>query len=111
MSTDHKPVVIKTRGKGLLCSLPAEIDGIDSNNPWKVLLEISMEEEVRLQTSTSYENEQHVKELDVKAIQAIHNRWCHPSETKMSQIVKHYKGKGFPPGFMWGLCKFKCKIC
>jgi len=47
MSADHKPVVLETRGKGL-CSLLAEIDGVDSNNPWKVLLEIPMEEEVRL---------------------------------------------------------------
>mmetsp|Transcript_30033 Transcript_30033/g.61845 ORF Transcript_30033/g.61845 Transcript_30033/m.61845 type:complete len:121 (-) Transcript_30033:235-597(-) len=47
MSADHKPVVIETRGKGLR-SLPADIDGVDSNNPWKVLLEIPMEEEVRL---------------------------------------------------------------
>eukprot|EP00961_Rhodomonas_salina_P121495 1635437-Rhodomonas_salina.3 len=44
-------------------------------------------------------------------MQLIHDRWGHPSNSKMEQIVRYYKRKGFPPGFLAALKKFKCKIC
>ena len=91
--------------------LKTEIEGVDPNNQCRVLLDIPMEEETRLRSSAEQDDVKRVVELDTTAVQAIHDRWGHPSETKMAQIVKYYKEKGFPPGFMKALRHFKCKIC
>eukprot|EP00961_Rhodomonas_salina_P090402 1216435-Rhodomonas_salina.1 len=44
-------------------------------------------------------------------MQLIHDKWGHPSTSKMERIVWYYKCCGFPKGFLAALKKFKCKVC
>eukprot|EP00961_Rhodomonas_salina_P031097 418670-Rhodomonas_salina.1 len=44
-------------------------------------------------------------------MQLIHNRWGHPSNSKMEQTVLFYKRKGFQPSFLKALKHFCCKVC
>ena len=94
-----------------LKALPAGLDGVDPDNPCKELLNIVSEEETNLSNSKKPEDQATVIKLDTKADQAIHDCWCHPCETKMIHIIKYYKGKGFPTGFLKALRNFTCKIC
>ena len=94
-----------------LQNLPKEYCGVNPNKPWKALLNVDMDEEESLRQSTAPVDVAQVITLDEQAVQALHDKWCHPCESKMTQIVKFYKGKGFPTGFMTALRKFHCRIC
>lgn len=107
------PTVTKEKARDImhahyLKSLPEEYMGVAPNNPWEVLLDINMDEEETLRQSQVPVDVERARELDEKAVQTLHGRWCHPCESKITQIVKYYKGKGFPTGFMKALRKFHC---
>eukprot|EP00961_Rhodomonas_salina_P081696 1098203-Rhodomonas_salina.1 len=83
-----------------------------NTNPYCTLLELAYEIEPERE-STSPADIEHVKEIDKKLMQLIHDKWGHPSnsESKMERIVRYYKRRGFPKGFLDALKKFKCKVC
>eukprot|EP00961_Rhodomonas_salina_P168822 2275003-Rhodomonas_salina.1 len=43
-------------------------------------------------------------------MQMIHDKWGHPSNTKMERIVRYYKCRGFPPGFLRALHHFNFEV-
>ena len=51
-----------------LRALPVELEGVDSNNPWKALLDIPEEDERALCESTKPADETKVTELDQAAV-------------------------------------------
>jgi ribA/ribD-fused uncharacterized protein len=44
-------------------------------------------------------------------IQLVHDKWQHPSNSKMETIFRYYKGKGFPANFLALLRRFRCRTC
>eukprot|EP00961_Rhodomonas_salina_P063146 848464-Rhodomonas_salina.1 len=91
-------------------SLKAKIS--DANPYTEALLDMAEEVEPKRE-SVFPSNLKAVEEVDQKMMQVIHDKWGHPSNSKMERIVQYYKRtrKGFPPCFLKALRKFKCKSC
>eukprot|EP00961_Rhodomonas_salina_P288024 3891531-Rhodomonas_salina.1 len=83
---------------------------VADTNPYSALLELEYETEPDSQSTEPLDIEK-VSAVDKKIMQMIHDKWGHPSNTKMEWIVSYYKCRGFPPGFLQALCHFKCKVC
>eukprot|EP00961_Rhodomonas_salina_P283546 3832262-Rhodomonas_salina.1 len=83
---------------------------VSDNNQYKELLDLAAEAEPKRE-STALADVSALEEVDQCIMQRIHNRWGHPSNSKMEQIVRFYKRKGFPPGFLKALKHFCCKVC
>ena len=84
--------------------------GISPDNLYRILLNKARKVEP-LRKSQVPEDIEKVEELDQQTMKLIHNHWCHPLNSKMEMIVRWYKRKEFPNGFLKALKKFKCKIC
>eukprot|EP00961_Rhodomonas_salina_P269636 3642785-Rhodomonas_salina.1 len=80
------------------------------NNPYKELLDLAEEAEPKRE-STAQVDMSMLEEVDQRIMQLIQNRWGHQSNSKMEQIVRFYKHKGFPPSFLKALKHFRCKVC
>eukprot|EP00961_Rhodomonas_salina_P294638 3934754-Rhodomonas_salina.1 len=83
---------------------------VADTNPYRALLELAYETEPDRQSTDPVDIEK-VSTIDKKIMQMIHDKWGHPSNTKMERIVRYYKRRGFPPGFLRALRHFKCKVC
>lgn len=93
-----------------LKTLSATTSHVSATNPWQHLLDTALAVEP-LRDSPDPVDVAMVTEVDRRAIQHLHNKWCHPSNTKMEEIYKYYRQKGFPKGFLEALKTFRCKIC
>eukprot|EP00961_Rhodomonas_salina_P062348 836867-Rhodomonas_salina.1 len=91
-------------------SLKGSSTRVADTNPYCALLELAYETEPDSQSTDPVDIE-NVSAINKKIVQMIHDKWGHPSNTKMEQIVRYYKHRGFPPGFLRVLCHFKCKVC
>eukprot|EP00961_Rhodomonas_salina_P174581 2354896-Rhodomonas_salina.1 len=80
------------------------------SNPYKALLDLVAEAEQQCESTVPADMSK-VEEVDTHIMQLIHNSWGHPSNSKMEQIVRFYKRKGFLPGFLKTLKHFQCKVC
>eukprot|EP00961_Rhodomonas_salina_P201006 2711476-Rhodomonas_salina.1 len=66
------------------------------SNPYKELLGLAAEAEPKRDSSAPVDLSK-LEEVDQCIMQLIHNRWGHPLNSTMEQIVRFYKRKGFPP--------------
>jgi len=48
---------------------------------------------------------------DETMMQALHNKWGHPSNSKFVQIYRAQNRVGFPTNFLALLNRFCCKVC
>eukprot|EP00961_Rhodomonas_salina_P245022 3311098-Rhodomonas_salina.1 len=95
-----------------LSALSAEMSGISDTNQHRVLLDPSLANDIEpVRESTQPTDMERVAKITQEIMQLLHDRWSHPSSTKMEQIVLYYKSRGFPPGFLKELKHFKCKVC
>ena len=61
-------------------------------------------------TQTAY-NRRPLSPEDETMMQALHDKWCHPSNSKFIQIYKSQHRVGFPTNFLALLNRFRCKVC
>eukprot|EP00961_Rhodomonas_salina_P249976 3378747-Rhodomonas_salina.1 len=93
-----------------IAGLTAETSGISYENPYRVLLDLANKVEP-IRELTQPTDMEHVVKITQDIMQLLHDRWSHPSNSKMEQIVRYYKLRGFPPGFLTELKHFRCKVC
>ena len=86
------------------------MSGIPLSNPYRVLLDLATNIEPVRESTIPMDMEK-VTEVNQRILQLLHDRWSHPSNSKMNRIVRYYKMKGFQPGFLKELQNFKCKVC
>ena len=48
---------------------------------------------------------------DETMMQALHDKWGHPSNSKFIQIYRAQNRVGFPTNFLALLNRFRCKVC
>eukprot|EP00961_Rhodomonas_salina_P141180 1900670-Rhodomonas_salina.1 len=82
-----------------LSGVTAENSGVPASNQHSVLLDLANEAEPARESTNPADMEK-VSVLDQKIMQLIHERWGHPSNTKMERI-----------GFLKALKHFSCKVC
>eukprot|EP00961_Rhodomonas_salina_P110125 1482241-Rhodomonas_salina.1 len=88
----------------------AENRGVLESNPLRMLLNLAKKVEPLLKSAFPADVKE-VAECDQQVVQLLHDEWLHPSNNKLDATVQHYKRKGFPPGFLKALKKFRCKVC
>eukprot|EP00961_Rhodomonas_salina_P209272 2824801-Rhodomonas_salina.1 len=93
-----------------ITGLTVENSGVSAQNPYRVLLELANAIEPLRESKQPVDMER-VEKVSKEIMQLLHDCWAHPSNTKMECIVRYYKQKGFPPGFLAELKHFKCKVC
>jgi hypothetical protein len=94
----------------LMSTTKVGASGILADTPYRVLLDTAKQaEHVRAPSDSGIM--EGVMGIDEKLMQVVHDKWGHPSNTKMERIVRYYKSKGFPTGFLKQLKNFKCKTC
>eukprot|EP00961_Rhodomonas_salina_P213085 2877675-Rhodomonas_salina.3 len=93
-----------------ISSIKSSKSPVLNTNPYSTLLELTYKVEPARESATPADIE-HVEEVDKKLMQLIHDKWGHPSNSKMERIIRYYKSHDFPKGFVAALTKFKCKVC
>eukprot|EP00961_Rhodomonas_salina_P099900 1343561-Rhodomonas_salina.1 len=97
------PVLTKETASALhhhtyVTSIRAEGSWISAENPYRLgtLLELANEVEP-VRASTNPVDMEKVTKITEKIMQLLHDKWGHPSNSKMEGIVLYYKSRGFPP--------------
>eukprot|EP00961_Rhodomonas_salina_P233664 3157842-Rhodomonas_salina.1 len=93
-----------------IAGLTVENSCVSAQNQYWALLELANEIE-QLRVSKQPADIEWVEKVSKEIMQLLHDSWAHPSNTKMEHIVRYYKQKGSPPGFLAELKYFKCKVC
>jgi len=68
---------------------------------------------VRQQTRVLWQLDLHKTHIpeDETMLQALHDKWGHPSNSKLIQIYRAQNRVGFPTNFLALLNCFRCKVC
>ena len=61
-------------------------------------------------TQAAY-NQRPLTAAEEEQMQVLHDKWCHPSNSKFLQIYKSRNGIGFPNNFKALLSRFRCRVC
>ena len=61
-------------------------------------------------TQAAY-NQRPLSAAEEEQMQVLHDKWCHPSNSKFLQIYKSRNGIGFPNNFKALLSRFRCRVC